>query len=168
MITQRRLKSLLHYCPDTGEFTWLVDRGLAKKGHTAGSECPKKTKSYILIGIDGRLYRAHRLAWFYMTGKHPMVIDHINGDGTDNRWCNLRSVSQQDNCRNMRKHSHNTSGVCGVSWRHQRGKWRAYIMVNNKQVGLGHYESFDEAVLVRKNAESFYGFHVNHGTEREL
>lgn len=169
MITQQELKQLIHYDPETGDFTWKVNRGKAAPGKLAGHICFKNTKQYRIIGVNGRIDRAHRLAWLYMTGSWPTdEIDHINGDGTDNRWVNLRQVDRQENCRNMRIHNHNTSGVAGVSWRHQRSSWRAYIMIDNKQKNLGHFTDFFEAVCARKSAENRLGFHSNHGSVRPL
>lgn len=169
MITQQELKQLLHYDPKTGHFTWLVNRGKAAPGKIAGHLCLKNTKQYRIIGVNGRIDRAHRLAFLYMTGAMPTgEVDHINGDGTDNRWRNLREVERVDNCRNMRLHNHNSSGVSGVSWRVQKGKWRAYITSNNKQINLGHFSDFFEAVCARKSAELKHGYHFNHGSVRPL
>lgn len=169
MITQEQLKQILHYNPETGVFTWLVSRGKAAQGCVAGHNCFKNTKEYTVIGVNSRIERAHRLAFLYMEGRWPNeIIDHINGDGTDNRWCNLREVTQKTNCRNMRLHNHNTSGVSGVSWRKQRNAWRAYITLDNKQYTLGHYPDFFDAVCARKSAERLHGFHINHGSDRPL
>lgn len=169
VITQELLKQLLHYDPETGVFTWRVARGGSQVGDVAGHECFKGTKAYIIMGINGRIDRAHRLAFVYMTGDWPNdEVDHINGDGTDNRWDNLRDATRVENCRNMRLHNHNTSGVSGVSWRKQRDKWRAYITVENRQINLGHFTEWWDAVCARKSAERHYGFHPNHGTDRPL
>ncbi len=169
MITQEQLKKIIHYSPETGSFTWLIQRGKASPGKSAGHVCYKNTKQYLIIGVNGRIDRAHRLAWLYMTGSWPtMEIDHINGNGLDNSWSNLREVDRQTNCRNMRLHSHNTSGVAGVSWRKQKSKWRSYIVVNNKQLNLGHFCDWFDAVCARKSAEIKHSFHPNHGSKRPL
>lgn len=167
-ITQEELKQLLHYDPDTGMFMWKVTRGGVKIDDIAGHKCIKNTKFYVIIGLNNRIYRAHRLAWFYMTGYWPDEVDHEDGNGTNNKWDNLRDVDRQGNCRNMRLHNHNTSGLSGVSWRSQRNKWRSYITVNNKQMNLGHYNDFFEAVCIRKSTENKLGFHGNHGSDRPL
>lgn len=169
MITQETLKQLLHYDPETGVFTWLKKRGKSAVNKEAGHNCFKNTKQYRLIGVETKLYRAHRLAWLYMTGSMPALeIDHIDGNGLNNAWLNLREVDRRENCRNMRLHNHNTSGISGVSWRKQRNKWRAYVMVDNHQINLGHYDDLFEACCARKSAELKYGFHENHGSDRPL
>lgn len=107
---QLRLKSLLRYEPDTGHFFWIETRGPAKAGNLAGSPC---NKGYIVIGVGGRVYKAHRLAWLYMTGGWPLAqIDHINQQKGDNRWANLREATNQQNCCNRtRRNKHGYPGV---------------------------------------------------------
>lgn len=167
MITQNELKQLIHYDPDTGAFVWLTNN----KGKTAGCAALHKDsgKTYILIRVNYSLYKAHRLAFLYMTGQMPTdEVDHINGDGSDNRWCNLREVTRIENGRNMRLQSNNKSGLPGVHWDKSRCKWMCYIKLNNKRVNLGRHQDFFEAVCVRKSAELRYGFHKNHGSIRPL
>lgn len=168
-LTQERLKQLLDYDPVTGDFTWKVERGGTNIGDIAGHTCYKNTKQYTLIGIDRSLYRAHRLVWLHVHGRFPkQEIDHINGNGTDNSLGNLREVDRKENCKNMRLHNHNTSGISGVSWRKQRSSWRAYVTVGNKQVSLGHFDNLFDACCARKSAERALGFHANHGSDRPL
>ena len=98
--TQARLKEMLSYDPATGVFTWRIDRsGGVRAGDIAGSRRDK----HATIGVDGSQLYAHRLACLYMTGDVPakgMHVDHINRDGMDNRWDNLRVVSHGQNMRN--------------------------------------------------------------------
>jgi len=104
----------------------------------------------------------HRLFWFYQTGEWPKgVIDHINHISYDNRWCNLRDVSQLDNCRNQAKSSNNTSGYTGV--RKENNKWVARISIQRKTICLGQFSTIEEAVEARRLANIKYGFHENHG-----
>jgi HNH endonuclease len=128
MITAERLRELLHYDPNTGEFRWRM----AKKGTYAGAVAGRYNTDgdgYRQIGINRRLYKKHRLAWFYMTGAWPRhEIDHINGDRGDNRFCNLREATASENRRNMRKRVNNTSGYKGVSLdaeRERASQWMA-------------------------------------------
>jgi len=79
-------------------------------------------------------------------------VDHINRDRTDNRRINLRFVNRQLNNLNITKQKNNTSGHTGVAWHKQRGKWRAYIMIDYKQHSLGLFESKTEAIKARKKA----------------
>ena len=89
-LTPDRLRELLHYDPETGVFTWRVDRGRNKlSGLPAGS---LTAKGYLNISIDGKEYYAHALAWMYVHGYLPAMrqIDRINGDRLDNRIANFR------------------------------------------------------------------------------
>lgn len=95
MLTQTRLKELLHYAPDTGVFTWLVNRGSARVGMVAGTS---QGTGYIWTGVAGGRHLNHRLAWLYMTGNEPEnCVDHVNGVTDDNRWCNLRAATVRQN-----------------------------------------------------------------------
>ena len=165
MITQKELKELLHYDPETGIFTRLksVSSG-ARKGDIAGHSTGN---GYLQIGIKGRYYRAHRLAWLYMTGEWPKdQIDHINHIRTYNRWVNLREATNQENHKNQTLKSTNTSGVCGVYFRNDTLKWAAFIWVNDKPTNLGSFTDKFEAICARKASENKYGYHANHGTNK--
>jgi len=101
------------------------------------------------------MYKAHRLAWMYVHGYMPVEqIDHINRVRNDNRISNLRLASQKQNNENKSLGRNNTSGVTGVTFQKNHGKWRAFIGHNNREIYLGEYDSFDEAFLVRKDAEA--------------
>lgn len=91
-LTAGRLKELLTYDPETGVFIWRGWRsGSAVAGSVAGS---LHSDGYVCIKIGRCLYRAHRLAFLYMTGSRPIgQVDHINMNRADNRWCNLRETS---------------------------------------------------------------------------
>src|SRR5690606_33911522 len=96
-LTQARLKQLLDYDPTTGIFTRRVSRGGMKKGSVAGFT---SVKGYTVIGVDGKLYSAHRLAWLYVYGVMPREIDHRNRVKTDNSILNLREASRAMNNQN--------------------------------------------------------------------
>lgn len=169
MITQKELKELLNYDPYTGIFTWAKSKGTAKIGKEAGWICNQRGKTYKSIMINGKSYYAHRLAWFYMYGHFPEKdVDHINGNGLDNRIINLRSVTESENLRNSRKSILNTSGFCGVYFHKPTGKWQAKIQINGKGKSLGLFFDKNEALLARKSAEQLHGFHEFHGSEREF
>jgi len=141
-LTAQRLRELLHYNSETGLFTWRGNRtGFALAGTVAGT----KSGGYICIQVDGTLYRAHRLAWLYVNECWPeFVIDHINGDKTDNRLCNLRDVDETTNAHNRKRaHKNSSSGALGVS--RIGNRWRALIRVNGKRIHIGCFGSIDEA-----------------------
>lgn len=152
MITQERLKELLHYDPNTGIFTRLKSLSpRAMRGSTAGTT----QKGRIIICIDNKRYKAHRLVWFYVYGKWPTgPIDHRNGIDNDNRLGNLRDVSQTINNQNQRiAQKNNLSGFLGVTKFNKR--WRASICIDNKMYHLGMFNSPElahEAYLKKKQA----------------
>lgn len=152
----------MEYNPDTGVFTWLEK--IADKvvvGSEAGS---KKTDSgYRIIRLFGARYRAHRLAFLYMTGRMPEQVDHMNHVRDDNRWVNLRECDYASNGKNHPKTVRNATGVVGVSQRPD-GKFVARIYVNKKHLFLGAFNTLDEAAEARSDANKVYGFHENHGT----
>lgn len=144
MITQARLKELLCYDENTGVFTWIKYRaGLAKVGYVAGSPDPK---GYTRIRIDGVTYKAHSLVFLYLYGHMPKITDHINGVRHDNRACNLREVTHQQNCLNRAVSSRNMSGVKGVRFDKARRKWRACVELDGKKHSGGGYDSKEEAI----------------------
>lgn len=154
-LTQAHLCEILKYDPDTGVFVWLTDRSKAvKSGMLAG--CKEKRIGYITIGIQRRVYKAHRLAWLYSYGCWPLgLIDHINGDKSDNRLANLRDVGADGNSQNVRKpNRRNKSGFMGVIW--FQNKWRASISVNGKSKRLGDYATPEEAHQVYLEAKRKY------------
>lgn len=137
------LRLLLDYDPATGVFTRRVSRRSFKAGSLAGCH---DSDGYIVITIYNRLYKAHRLAWLWMTGEWPHEsIDHRNGIRDDNRWCNIRQATKSENCHNIAISSRNTSGYIGVAFHKSSGRWRALIGLNGKQVQIGSYDTAHEA-----------------------
>lgn len=151
MITQQRLKDLLHYAPDTGEFTWKVKHPRAGIGAVAGAT---DHYGYVVIRLDTVLYKAHRLAWLYVHGAWPdKGLDHINQNKADNRICNLRVAGQSVNMHNVAARVNSKSGVAGVTWRADRKKWCARIKVGYKNFNLGLFDDKRAAVEARRAAE---------------
>jgi hypothetical protein len=173
MNTQARLKEILHYNPKTGVFTWKIRTSKRIRiGYEAGCIAHRKAtggKKYRLIKADGALYLAHRLAWLYVYGEFPPhEIDHIDGNGINNKLINLRSVTRVENSKNVRLRSDNTSGFVGVHWDRFRSKWVAYINAKGKLHHLGYYEEIIDAAAARMRANKKYSFHANHGQNRPL
>lgn len=153
MITQQRLKEVLYYHPKSGDFVWLIDSVRASVGEQAGT----LDGGYIRIKIDGKKYRAHRLAWLYMMGEMPVdQVDHEDRVKHHNDWDNLREANgvQQNGNKDLQRN--NTCGERGVSlW---KGKWRAVIYKAKKQQFLGYFESKDDAaVAYRAAAKQHFG-----------
>lgn len=178
MITQELLKELMDYDPITGTLIWRVrdrkwfDRDQAYKmwnarypGRVIAYSRPTQGgKKYIKTSVFSKDYLAHRLIYMWMIGEWPTEIDHINGDGTDNRWCNLRNVTRIENGKNQRKFSNNKSGVSGVCWNLRCSKWE--VTIGKKYLGV--FSDLNEAVRVRKQAEIEHYYHENHGKRRAL
>lgn len=161
-LTQERLKYFLNYDEGTGVFKWRFNRKGLFAGQVAGSI--SKDSGYVCIRIDNRLYRAHRLAWLYVYGVWPDdCIDHINHNRQDNRICNLREATKQDNQQNLSKNSANTSGVTGVSFYAAYSKWAAEIWVKKSKIFLGYFDNIEDAAEARRVAEKKYGFSEGHG-----
>ena len=148
------LRSLITYDPDTGVFIWkrrIFTSARAEcwnttfAGTVAGREA---TNGYWDISVDYTRYRAHRLAWLYVTGEWPSdKIDHINGNKKDNRFINLRPATSYQNSCNSKGRSHNLTGLKGVGVWHYRGikYFRARITVNKKVFNLGYFKTPEEA-----------------------
>ena len=171
MISAERVSQLLHYDEETGLLTWKVAQSRrVKVGHVAGcvkKRSPASGPSYRYVKIDGRTYAAHRIAWLFITGTMPSwEIDHIDGDGTNNRKNNLRDVRHVENCRNQKFRSTNKTGVMGVEWDAERHMWRATIKVNGRRRHIGRYDRFEDAVNARKAAVKQCGFHELHGSRK--
>lgn len=147
-LTQEQLKQFLRYNPKTGEFTRIAaynNVGVGKKvGWTVTYGAGKKFR--VKVGVNGDDYMAHRLAWLYMTGEWPkQEIDHINEDGADNRWDNLREASPTENLRNRGPQSNNTTGYKGTCFVKSKGFYIAGIKVHGKRTHLGCFKTAEEA-----------------------
>ncbi len=170
-LTKERACELLRYEPESGKLFWRVTRnGYVKAGSEANSKHETHRTIYIRVNIDNYRHYAHRVVWIMNYGDFPddgYQIDHIDGDGCNNRLSNLRLVSGSDNCRNKRENASNTSGCCGVSYMKKAGKWMAYInIIKNKQSRIGLFDTLEEAIAARKKAERDYGYFKLHGGSR--
>ncbi len=165
-LSHSRLKELLHYDHETGDFIWKVTPSYNKKVNPGDVGGWIETRGYRRIEIDRRTYSAHRLAWFYMTGKWPMYeIDHINGQRCDNRFCNLREVTSAQNNQNS-KSVWGSSKYRGVWWSNSVGKWQSQIKLNGKRFYLGVFDMEEDAANAYKSARLKY--HPFAPTEKSL
>jgi len=152
-ITRDQVLTWLSYDPETGLFRWIKAKQKIRVGEVAGTV----EEGYIRIRVQLKKYSAHRLAWLVMTGEWPNIIDHINGDRADNRWANLRNVTQKENLRNRTPRKTKT-GVVGVT--KVRNGWRARIQTDNGRLELGCFDTLEEAASERKRAELELGYLV--------
>jgi len=149
-------REIISYDPETGLFTWKKNlKGPAKQGMVAGAA---HREGYITIGLNGQSYLAHRLAWAFVYGDpgEDMQIDHINGDRSDNRICNLRIANHAENCRNSKVRKHSKTGIKGVK---KRGnKWHVRIRIGGEDKWLGSYYTPEEAsAAYKKAADELFG-----------
>lgn len=179
--TKESILSVLDYCQKTGVFTWKFrdraqfsdDRAFSlwnerNCGKRAGRVAPRGTtvngksykKNYRFISFDGFGYAEHRLAWIAVYAQTPAVIDHINGDGTDNRICNIRNGTRSDNQKNLKIAQNNTSGVTGVRFHKSSKRWLAEFgcRKHGTFVGIGRFLNREDAIRARRSYENEIGF----------
>jgi hypothetical protein len=143
IITQEQLKEILQYNSETGIFTWIKRTSIRITiGKIAGS---LTNRGYSCIRINGKIYLSHRLAWLYVYGYFPKLIDHINLDRKDNRIVNLREATQSENMRNSGLKRTNQHGFKGVSLDKRDMVWFARARINYKVIHLGRFKTKEEA-----------------------
>lgn len=186
MITHNMLLRVIYYDSDTGIFTWRyrpidlfnsVDKieNVSKMWNTRfankiAGNITRKGYRRIQIKINGigKSYLEHVLAWFYVTGEYPdNEIDHIDHNGTNNSFNNLRIVSHNENGKNQSMSKNNTSGHNGICWHEQSGKWLARVKYNNKYVLQKTFININDAILERDKILKIYRFHKNHGRKND-
>lgn len=165
-LSQEYLQYLFTY--DGYNLIWRVSRSnRIKIGDAFGSDTGN---GYYKGSIDKAYYKVHRLVWIYHNGDIPenMQIDHINGDGQDNRIENLRVATDQENKRNRVKQQSFSSIFKGVNYDIARGKWKAEMRVDNRSVFLGRFDTEQEAYDTYCNAaKKLYGEFFNNGYKNE-
>ena len=146
-IDLKTLRIHLQYNKHTGDFKWIkVNKHHNEKSLlTAGV----KTNGYVVIQVLGVKFKAHRLAWLFTFGYMPEIIDHINGDGFDNRICNLRDVTHLENAQNHRRIKSNaelkkSKLPTGVKLL-KSGRYQARATSSGKCFALGSYKTIEEA-----------------------
>jgi len=134
-----RLQELLFYDEHSGVLTWKMQPETSRSNIGFNNKCGGKfagtigAKGYIMIGIGGVYYLAHRIIWKMMTGEDPVdQIDHEDTNRSNNRWKNLREASNGPNIQNSRRRKDNKSGIKGVFWDDYHQAWVAAIGINGK------------------------------------
>jgi hypothetical protein len=153
--TVAHMRERLNYDPKTGLLTWRHYEGAGNRrlyrnaGRVAGC---LDGWGYIAIKVTGRMFQAHRIAWAISTGNWPdHEIDHINGDRTDNRFCNLRNATRAENARNTKLYNTNKSGYKGVCFRPSKQKFAAHAWANGRQIYLGLFATAEDAAAAYAN-----------------
>jgi hypothetical protein len=178
------IKRAVKYDPTSGGFTWLErtpdmfePSRSDKLTYTPECRCKGYNTRYagkpVKININnhgyatfrmfGKIYAAHRVAAYLMLNRWPICIDHIDGDKTNNVWSNLQEVTLHQNAKNQKKRRTNTSGVTGVHFSKQCGKYIASIRRNGRLTHLGVFERLEDAAEVRLKAQQELGYSDRHG-----
>lgn len=139
---QSRLKELFDYDSETGFFTRKITAGGEVRGARAGNI---DTLGYIVFAVDGRSYKAHRLAWLYTHGYLPPCLDHVDGVPSHNWISNLRPATMSQNKANSKRYRNNQSGIKGVRFYPPNGKWLARIGYNGQRIHLGYFSDRESA-----------------------
>jgi hypothetical protein len=134
-LTAERLRELMEYDPETGVMTWRAS------GKPAGDIHPR---GYVQIWINSRKYLRHHLAFLYAHGRWATAsVDHVNGDPSDDRLCNLREATHAQNMWNKGRSKSNTSGF---KWVTRSGrKWKALLQTNGRKYYVGLFDTPEEA-----------------------
>ena len=144
-LTAERLRALMHYNPETGEFSRRMH--LSNRSRASSVVGNKHSSGYIIICVDGSPRRAHRLAWLYVYGEWPKEqIDHINGIRDDNRIANLRDISHIEN-KKHRAVAVKPGRLLGAGFHKMTGRWTSQMTVNYKKIHLGYFKTEMEAHL---------------------
>lgn len=152
-LTQAELKRLVSYNPRTGVFKWLHSGPGRNRSLLAGSI---NTQGYRVVRIYGEDYFAHRLAFLYMLGYWPRaVVDHRNGRRSDNRWSNLRDVTQTVNMRNCNKATKGAI-VRGVSWDSARGRYKAQLYADGVVRLNKRFDALSDAIAAYEEARALW------------
>lgn len=162
------LRQLLSYDPDTGKLFWK-ERGPEWFPNGSQPESWNKrlagAEAFTALNADGyktgslfnRSLRAHRVIWAMVSGGWPEgMIDHANGDRTDNRLENLRLATNAQNQSNKGPKRGSLSGLKGVTWDASKGKWRARISHGNRRACLGLHETAADAHRAYRSASKEY------------
>jgi hypothetical protein len=146
-MTKEELGRFVSYDPESGHIRNV------KTGKLLGLKPPRPGARYVSVAINGRQYLAHRVAFILMGVPLSEHVDHINHDGFDNRWVNLRTVPRKINLRNARISHRNKIGCLGIS-SDKKGYWRAHILGKSLYSGKDLFE----AVCRRRASELANGY----------
>lgn len=135
-------------------------------GKEAGSLFHVGQLTYRRLKMDNKNFFIHTLIWIIENNERIEKIDHIDGNGLNNRISNLRNGHGSINNKNCRQYKNNTSNQTGVYYYKRNKKWGSLIVNQHERHFLGLHGSYDAACQARKEAERKYGFHENHGRSK--
>lgn len=184
MITWRFVNECFTYCANTGALVWKTrplyhfkcEHGYKSfnaklSGVEAGSEQKHYLtgKSYRSVGLNGKRYMTHQLICLIVAGSFTDQVDHLDGNGLNNRLNNLRFVDKNSNARNQKQRCDNTTGLTGVTFysSNAKAKWRSRINHEGKRLSKT-FDNLLDAACWRKSKEVEYGYHERHGEVRAL
>ena len=152
-LTAKMVRDRFSYCKDSGEIKWATHKRSNFIGMNAGSV---NERGYLIIRLNGKNHKAHRIAWLYHYGELPKNgIDHINGNKLDNRISNMRDVGQLINNQNREGPSRNsTTGFLGVTYDKRKSRFVAQINYGSFHKYLGSFKTKEEASERYKKAKS--------------
>jgi hypothetical protein len=151
-LTQDYLKEILDYDPKTGIFKWKVSKRKTREGDIAGSV---NTYNRRVISIDGLSFTASRLAFLYMTGVFPVhSLRHLNKKNADDSWDNLKEVVPLFKRKVPNIADKPPGKYPGIHWRVRKAHWEVKFYTNGRHIILGCFDTFDEAVECKKEADN--------------
>ena len=163
-VTIEMLREMIDYNPKTGDMVWKERQGRARARAIAGQPvgCPRPP--YRTVNIYRNKLYVHRIAFALTHGRWPEPFcDHINGDPSDNRACNLREATHLESAHNIRGHKSSRSGVKGVHWHPKNERWCVRVSDNRRNRYFGSFDTIDEAAAVARSVrEKLHGEFARH------
>ena len=144
--TKEEILKYFFYCKLTGNLLWRYHWAGNKQyliGQIAGSVHKDHNVYYRTVKFEYKSYTVHRVVYFLETGEWPETIDHIDGNGLNNKFSNLRAVTTRENAQNL--YLHRNGRLMGSTFDKKAQRWRSQITINYKNIRLGHFDSELEA-----------------------
>ena len=168
---QKYFHSIFTYDPETGILRWKEREGRTYSdkvfngrfiGKISGSNVTSdhSKTSYLQSRVQGKTYKNHRIIFAMMEGYMPEQVDHIDHNGLNNKWDNLRASNSADNSKNLPMQKSNKTGCIGVNWHKSAKKWQARaVNKEGKRIDLGRYDNIEDAIKARKDHEKEFGYY---------
>lgn len=150
MLTQSEIHELFVY--DDGRLVWRTSLRRGMAGKRAGT---MNQGGYRQVRVHGKIYLEHRLIYAMHHGHVPKVLDHVNGDRADNRICNLRACTAQQNGYNRIGWGKKDTPK-GVTWSNKTRRWQAQLSIAGKNTYLGQFRTIEEAAAKVASARKLH------------